>query len=76
MILILRIENYDTLCTEITWQNVVESVQVFHLDWVVREGLFEELTYKSRPECQENPSMVPDRGNREDKDLMLGMSWE
>lgn len=48
------------LCTEVTLPNVVESAQVFHLDWVLRE----ELTFKSRSECQENPSLVPDRGQR------------
>lgn len=48
------------LDTEVTLPNVVESAQVFHSDWVLRE----ELTFKSGSECQENLSLVPDRGQR------------
>lgn len=62
------------LCTEVTLHNTAESAQEFCLDCVLREGLREELTFKSRCECQESPSVVPDRGNREDRDPTLGMS--
>lgn len=48
-------------CTEVALLNVVESTQVFHLGWVLGEDLSEELIFKSKSECQENASMVPDR---------------
>lgn len=48
-------------CIEVALLNVVESAQVFHLGWVLGEDLSEELIFKSKSECQENASMVPDR---------------